>query len=98
MSDLCDVLRNVLYKSNLIEGKCIVILDIELLDLLHNKPEQGLKIMMDNYMALIYTIIFVKRSKGISKNIGLKFNTIDKKYPDASKTKQIIRRDYIIGR
>lgn len=36
--------------------------DIELLNLLHNKPEVGLKMMMDNYMAFIYTIIFNKLS------------------------------------
>ncbi|EKQ53289.1 MULTISPECIES: sigma-70 family RNA polymerase sigma factor [unclassified Clostridium] len=39
-----------------------MISDIELLKLLHNKPEAGLKMMMDNYMALIYTIIHNKLS------------------------------------
>ena len=67
MSDLYDILRNVLCKSNLIERRCIVIFDIELLELLHNKPERGLKMMMDNYMALIYTIIFNKLSGMYSK-------------------------------
>ena len=51
----------------MIEGRCIVISDIELLELLHNKPEQGLKVMMKNYMALIYTIIFNKLSGMYSK-------------------------------
>jgi len=51
----------------LIEGRCIVISDIELLELLHNKPERGLKMMMNNYMALIYTIIFNKLSSMYSK-------------------------------
>ncbi len=37
-----------------------MISDIELLELLHNKPEVGLKIMMDSYMALMYTIVFNK--------------------------------------
>ena len=67
MSDLYDIFRNVLYKSNLIERRCIVISDIELLELLHNKPELGLKMMMDNYIALIYTIIFNKLSGMYSK-------------------------------
>jgi len=67
LSDLYDILRNVLCKSNLIERRCIVIFDIELLELLHNKPERGLKMMMDNYMALIYTIIFNKLSGMYSK-------------------------------
>jgi len=44
-----------------------LISDIELLKLLHNKPEVGLKTMMDNYMALIYTIIFNKLSGMYSK-------------------------------
>ncbi len=44
-----------------------MISDIELLDLLHNKPELGLKMMMDNYMGLIYTIIFNKLSAIYSK-------------------------------
>lgn len=39
-----------------------MISDMELLNLLHNKPETGLKMMMDNYMALIYTIIHNKLS------------------------------------
>jgi len=39
----------------------------ELLKLLNNKPEVGLKIMMDNYMPLIYTIIFNKLSTMYSK-------------------------------
>lgn len=39
-----------------------MISDIELLNLLHTKPETGLKVMMDNYMALAYTIIFNKLS------------------------------------
>jgi len=34
-----------------------LISDIELLKLLHNEPEVGLKTMMDSYMALIYTIV-----------------------------------------
>jgi len=67
LSDLYDISRNVLCKSNLIERRCIVISDIELLELLRNKPEQGLKVMMDNYMALIYTIIFNKLSRMYSK-------------------------------
>ena len=44
-----------------------MISDIELLKLLHNKPEEGLKVMMDSYMALIYTIIFNKLSGTYSK-------------------------------
>jgi len=44
-----------------------LISDIELLKLLHNKPEEGLKVMMDSYMALIYTIIFNKLSGTYSK-------------------------------
>ncbi|BCZ47663.1 DNA-directed RNA polymerase sigma-70 factor [Clostridium gelidum] len=44
-----------------------MISDIELLKLLNNKPETGLKMMMDNYMALIYTIIFNKLSGIYSK-------------------------------
>ena len=44
-----------------------MISDIELLKLLNNKPEIGLKMMMDNYMALIYTIIFNKLSGMYSK-------------------------------
>jgi RNA polymerase sigma-70 factor (ECF subfamily) len=40
---------------------------MELLKLLHNEPEVGLKMMMDNYMALIYTIIFNKLSGMYSK-------------------------------
>lgn len=59
MSDLDDTLRNVLYKSNLIERRCSVISDIELLELYHNKPGRG--------------------SRNISRNIGLKVNTIYKK-------------------
>jgi RNA polymerase sigma-70 factor (ECF subfamily) len=39
-----------------------LISDNELLNILHTKPEMGLKIMMDNYMALAYTIIFNKLS------------------------------------
>ena len=44
-----------------------MISDIELLKLLHSRPETGLKIMMDNYMALIYTIVFNKLSGIYSK-------------------------------
>ena len=44
-----------------------MISDIELLKLLNNKPEVGLNMMMDNYMALIYTIIFNKLSGIYSK-------------------------------
>ena len=44
-----------------------MISDMELLKLLHNEPEVGLKMMMDNYMALIYTIIFNKLSGMYSK-------------------------------
>ncbi|OPJ60429.1 sigma-70 family RNA polymerase sigma factor [Clostridium chromiireducens] len=44
-----------------------MISDIELLKLLHDKPEEGLKVMMDSYMALIYTIIFNKLSGTYSK-------------------------------
>ena len=44
-----------------------MISDIELLKVLHNKPELGLKMMMDNYMALIYTIVFNKLSGMYSK-------------------------------
>ena len=44
-----------------------MISDIELLNLLNNKPEIGLKMMMDNYIALIYTIIFNKLSGMHSK-------------------------------
>lgn len=44
-----------------------MISDVELLKLLNNKPEIGLKVMMDNYMALIYTIIFNKLSGMYSK-------------------------------
>lgn len=36
--------------------------DKELLEILHYKSEAGLKIMMDNYMALVYTIIVNKLS------------------------------------
>ena len=67
MSDLYNILRNILYKSDLIERRCALISDIELLKLLNNKPETGLKMMMDNYMALIYTIIFNKLSGMYSK-------------------------------
>jgi RNA polymerase sigma-70 factor (ECF subfamily) len=49
------------------ERRCTLISDIELLKLLHNKPEEGLKVMMDSYMALIYTIIFNKLSGTYSK-------------------------------
>jgi RNA polymerase sigma-70 factor (ECF subfamily) len=51
----------------LIERRCIVISDIELLELLNNNPDRGLKMMMDNYMALIYTIVFNKLSDMYSK-------------------------------
>lgn len=44
-----------------------MISDIELLKLLSNKPEAGLKMMMNSYMALIYTIIFNKLSGIYSK-------------------------------
>lgn len=44
-----------------------MISDIELLKLLHSRPEAGLKVMMDNYMALIYTIIYNKLSGIYSK-------------------------------
>lgn len=44
-----------------------MISDMELLKLLNNKPELGLKMMMDKYMALIYTIIFNKLSGMYSK-------------------------------
>jgi len=44
-----------------------LISDIELLKLLSNKPEAGLKMMMNSYMALIYTIIFNKLSGIYSK-------------------------------
>jgi len=44
------------------ERRCNLISDIELLKLLSNKPELGIKMMMDSYMALIYTIIFNKLS------------------------------------
>lgn len=44
-----------------------MISDIELLNLLHTKPEMGIKVMMDNYMALAYTIIFNKLSGIYSK-------------------------------
>ncbi|AGX44708.1 sigma-70 family RNA polymerase sigma factor [Clostridium saccharobutylicum] len=44
-----------------------MISDIQLLELLYSKPEQGLKVMMDNYMSLIYTIIFNKLSGLYSK-------------------------------
>jgi RNA polymerase sigma-70 factor (ECF subfamily) len=44
-----------------------LISDIELLKLLHSRPEVGLKAMMDNYMALIYTIIYNKLSGIYSK-------------------------------
>ncbi|RII35274.1 sigma-70 family RNA polymerase sigma factor [Clostridium chromiireducens] len=44
-----------------------MISDIELLKLLHDKPEEGLKVMMDSYMALIYTIILNKLSGTYSK-------------------------------
>ena len=44
-----------------------MISDIDLLKLLNNKPEVGIKMMMDNYMALIYTIIFNKLSGMYSK-------------------------------
>ena len=49
------------------ERRCTLISDIELLELLSNKPEVGLKMMMDSYMALIYTIIFNKLSGMYSK-------------------------------
>ena len=65
--NLYNIFHNISDKFNLIEGRCIVISDIELLELLHNKPEQGLKVMMKNYMALIYTIIFNKLSGMYSK-------------------------------
>lgn len=44
-----------------------MISDIELLKILNNKPETGLKIMMDDYMALVYTIIFNQLSNIYSK-------------------------------
>ena len=44
-----------------------MISDKELLNILNNKPEMGLKIMMDDYMALVYTIIFNKLSGIYSK-------------------------------
>ena len=44
-----------------------MISDNKLLDILNNKPEMGLKIMMDDYMALIYIIIFNKLSGIYSK-------------------------------
>lgn len=44
-----------------------MILNIELLKLLKNKPELGLKVMMDNYMTLIYTLVFNKLSIRTSK-------------------------------
>lgn len=49
------------------ESRCTLISDIELLRLLRNNPESGLKIMMDSYMALTYTIIFNKLSSVYSK-------------------------------
>lgn len=44
-----------------------MISDIELLNLLNTKPEAGLKVMMEKYMPLIYTIIFNKLSGIYSK-------------------------------
>lgn len=44
-----------------------MISDMELLELLFSKPEVGLKMMMDSYMGLIYTIIFNKLSGMYSK-------------------------------
>ncbi len=37
-----------------------MISDIQLIELLYNNPEEGLKIMMDNYVGLVYTIIYNK--------------------------------------
>ena len=50
-----------------LERRCTLISDMELLELLFSKPEVGLKIMMDSYMGLIYTIIFNKLSCMYSK-------------------------------
>ncbi|WP_160687975.1 sigma-70 family RNA polymerase sigma factor [Clostridium sp. C2-6-12] len=44
-----------------------MISDIELLNILIHKPEAGLKKMMDDYMALVYTIIFNQLSNSYSK-------------------------------
>lgn len=44
-----------------------MILNIELWKILKNKPELGLKVMMDNYMTLIYTLVFNKLSIRTSK-------------------------------
>lgn len=44
-----------------------MISDIELFNLLIYKPEAGLNKMMDNYMALVYTIIFNQLSNIYSK-------------------------------
>lgn len=44
-----------------------MILNIELWKLLHNKPELDLKIIMDNYITLIYTLVFNKLSIRSSK-------------------------------
>jgi RNA polymerase sigma-70 factor (ECF subfamily) len=67
LSDLYNILRNKLYKSNLIERRCILISNIELLELDLNKPERSNKIMMDNYKELIYTMIYNKLSGMYSK-------------------------------
>lgn len=42
-------------------------MNIELWNLLKNKPELGMKVMMDNYMTLIYTLVFNKLSIRSSK-------------------------------
>jgi RNA polymerase sigma-70 factor (ECF subfamily) len=44
-----------------------LISDIELLNILIHKPDAGLKKMMDDYMALVYTIIFNQLSNIYSK-------------------------------
>ena len=44
-----------------------MISDIELLNILNKKPEVGLKMMMDDYMALVYTIVFNQLSNIYSK-------------------------------
>src|SRR5471030_1774605 len=51
------VYLNNYFSDALVERRCNLISDIELLKLLHNEPEVGLKTMMDSYMALIYTIV-----------------------------------------
>ena len=44
--------------KNFIEGRCILISDIKLLELLHNQPELDHKMIMTKYIPFVYKLVF----------------------------------------